>query len=80
MKIRIDIEGQAVTSTLVDSETSKDFVSLLPLTLTLKDYAATEKISDLSEATFHQGRAWRCQAFCGRRRLLRPLGKPRHIP
>jgi hypothetical protein len=47
VKICIDIEGNAVIATLVDSETSRDFVSLLPLTLTLKDYASTEKISDL---------------------------------
>ena len=47
MKIRVTIEGKAITATLVDNETSRDFVSLLPLTLTLKDYAATEKISDL---------------------------------
>lgn len=47
MKIHINVEGTIVTATLVDNETSRDFVSLLPLTLTLKDYAETEKISDL---------------------------------
>lgn len=47
MKIRIDIEGTIATATLIDSETTRDFVSLLPLTLQLKDYASTEKISDL---------------------------------
>ena len=47
MKIRMDVEGTAITATLVDNETSRDFVSLLPLTLTLEDYAETEKISDL---------------------------------
>jgi hypothetical protein len=47
MKIRVDVEGRAVTATLDDNETARDFVSLLPLTLTLKDYAETEKISDL---------------------------------
>lgn len=46
MKIRMDVEGTAITATLVDSATSRDFVSLLPLTLTFKDYAATEKIGD----------------------------------
>lgn len=43
----MDVEGKAITATLDDNETSRDFVSLLPLTLTLEDYAATEKISDL---------------------------------
>lgn len=47
MKIRMDVEGAAVTATLDDNATSRDFVSLLPLTLTLKDYAETEKVSDL---------------------------------
>jgi hypothetical protein len=47
MKIRIDVEGRVITATLIDTPTARDFISLLPLTLTLKDYAATEKISDL---------------------------------
>jgi hypothetical protein len=47
MQVRLNVEGTAITATLDDNETSRDFVSLLPLTLTLKDYAATEKISDL---------------------------------
>jgi hypothetical protein len=38
----MDLEATAITATLVDNETSRDFVSLLPLTLTLTDYAATE--------------------------------------
>ncbi|QRN93560.1 hypothetical protein JRI60_30825 [Archangium violaceum] len=47
MKIRLTIGEAVLTATLRDNETTRDFVSLLPLTLTLKDYAATEKISDL---------------------------------
>ena len=47
IKISMAAEGTAITATLVDNETSRDFVSLLPLTLTLEDYAETEKISDL---------------------------------
>jgi hypothetical protein len=47
MKIRITIEGTTVAATLDDNKTATDFASLLPLTLTLEDYAATEKISDL---------------------------------
>jgi len=47
MKIRITIDGTVLTATLAENATSRDFLSLLPLTLTLKDYAATEKISDL---------------------------------
>lgn len=47
MKIRITLEDTVLTATLVDSQTTQDFISLLPLTLTLEDYAGTEKISDL---------------------------------
>lgn len=47
MKVRIAVEGSVITGTLVDTAASRDFASLLPLTLTLKDYASTEKISDL---------------------------------
>jgi hypothetical protein len=47
MKIRITIGDKVVTATLTDSEAARDFVSLLPLTLTLEDYAKTEKISYL---------------------------------
>ena len=55
MQIRIDVESTSITATLDDNETSRDFVSLLPLTLTLKDYAATEKISDLSKRLSAKG-------------------------
>jgi hypothetical protein len=44
MKIRITIGSKSVNATLADNETSRDFASLLPLTLKLKDYAETEKI------------------------------------
>ena len=47
MKIRITAGGTVMTATLVDNATSRDFVSLLPLTVTLEDYAATEKITYL---------------------------------
>ena len=47
MKIRLKVGDTVLTATLIDSKTTRDFISLLPLTLTLKDYAGTEKISDL---------------------------------
>jgi hypothetical protein len=56
MKIRMKIEGgPAITGTLEDSQTARDFASLLPLRLTLTDYAATEKISDLPRRLVTQG-------------------------
>jgi hypothetical protein len=47
MKIRLKVGDTVLTATLIDSATTRDFIFLLPLTLTLKDYAGTEKISDL---------------------------------
>lgn len=47
LKIRMTIEGQVIDATLSDTPTARDFASMLPLTLTLSDYARTEKISDL---------------------------------
>jgi len=47
VKIRMEVGGTPLAATLDDTETARDFASLLPLTLTLDDYAATEKISDL---------------------------------
>jgi hypothetical protein len=42
--IRLTIDGKAIDATLLDNATARDFLSLLPLTLTLEDYASTEKI------------------------------------
>jgi len=47
MKIKITIGPTVLTATMYDNPTSADFISLLPLTLMLQDYAATEKVSDL---------------------------------
>jgi hypothetical protein len=45
MKIRLMINGKAISATLISNGAAQDFLSLLPLTLTLEDYAATEKIA-----------------------------------
>jgi len=47
MKIRLTINGKAISATLTTNGAAKDFLSLLPMTLTLDDYAATEKIAYL---------------------------------
>jgi hypothetical protein len=49
MKIRMDVNGRRVTATLDDNATSRDFIALLPLTLTLEDYNGTEKINKLEK-------------------------------
>jgi hypothetical protein len=48
MNIRFTIDGkELVTATLMDNATARDFLALLPVTLTLEDHAGTEKISYL---------------------------------
>jgi hypothetical protein len=47
IQARITVDDAVFEATLLDNPTTRDFVSLLPLTLTLNDYAGTEKVSDL---------------------------------
>lgn len=47
MKIRIRANCKSVMATLLDNAAARDFHASLPLTLTLEDYAATEKIAYL---------------------------------
>ncbi|AFK63754.1 hypothetical protein TKWG_19860 [Advenella kashmirensis WT001] len=55
MKIRIHLDDQIVTATLYDNATARDFATLLPLSLTLEDYAGTERVADLPRALDKQG-------------------------
>lgn len=55
VKVRIAIGSKMMTAELDDNPTARDFLSLLPLTVTLRDYSRAEKVSDalprrLSEA------------------------------
>lgn len=47
MKIRIVVGSEAAVGELDDNAAAREFLAMLPLKLTLTDYAATEKISDL---------------------------------
>jgi hypothetical protein len=48
MQIRFIIDGaKALTATLDDTRPAREFSALLPLSIVLEDYAATEKICDL---------------------------------
>ena len=55
MRIRLTINGTSTTATLIDSPTTKGFISLLPMTLKLDDYASTEKIAYLPRKLTTQG-------------------------
>ena len=46
-RLKITVGEQVTTATLFDNVTTRDFISLLPMTIELKDYAGTEKIYNL---------------------------------
>ncbi|WP_084187022.1 cyclophilin-like fold protein [Cupriavidus sp. SK-4] len=55
MKIRLIVDGQTATATLYDNATARDFAALLPLSLTMEDYAAIERVSNLPRKLSTQG-------------------------
>src|SRR5205814_10022292 len=60
MKIRVTLDnGKAITANLIDSETTRDFVSLLPLTLTMNDLFGREKFGHLPRAISEGGKRTR---------------------
>jgi hypothetical protein len=56
MKIRLRIGDRTLTGTLLASEASRDFASLLPLTLTMKDLFGREKYGHLPRPLSGDGR------------------------
>jgi Cyclophilin-like family len=50
MTIRLEIEDRVLILTVIESATAKDFVSLLPLTLTMNDLFGWEKFAHLPRA------------------------------
>ena len=55
MQIRLTVAGQSATATLYDNATARDFAALLPLTLTMEDYAAIERVATLPRKLSTQG-------------------------
>ena len=55
MKINITVSGKTVTATVMDNPTAKDFVSLLPLTMSMKDLFGREKFGHLQKALSEKG-------------------------
>ena len=56
MKIRLKIEDKVLTAPLIDSRTTRDFVSLLPLTLKMNDLFRREKFAHLPRAMSDEGK------------------------
>ncbi|WP_338731329.1 cyclophilin-like fold protein [Mangrovimonas cancribranchiae] len=44
MKLKITFSNVELTATIYDNPTSRDFISMLPITTELEDYASNEKI------------------------------------
>jgi hypothetical protein len=55
MKINLTIGGKVITATLADNTTARDFVSLLPLNVWMKDLFGREKYGDLPKALSGNG-------------------------
>src|SRR5438477_70729 len=55
LRIKITVRGSDLTATLIDSPTSRDFISLLPLTLTMNDLFGREKFGHLPRAITEGG-------------------------
>jgi hypothetical protein len=55
IKIRLKLGKRTLTATLTDSETTRDFVSLLPLNLTMNDLFGREKFAHLPRAISVRG-------------------------
>lgn len=55
MHIRIRDGERTLTARLEDSAAARDFAAMLPVELTLKDYASTEKIADLPRQLSTEG-------------------------
>lgn len=55
LKIKITAGSRVITATLQDNPSSRDFLSRLPLDVTLNDYAAAEKIFYPSPALTTEG-------------------------
>lgn len=55
MKIRIAAGETVLTATMLDNATARDFMALMPVTLTLRDYAGTEKVGDLPRKLSTEG-------------------------
>jgi hypothetical protein len=59
LKISLKVGDKVLTATLIDSETTRDFLSLLPLTLTMNDLFGREKFGHLPRAISEGGKRTR---------------------
>jgi hypothetical protein len=56
LKARLTVNGKTITATLIDNETTRDFISLLPLTLAMNDLFGREKFANLPRPISSNGK------------------------
>lgn len=55
MRIRMTFDGRTVMGTLYDNPSARDFFSMLPLDLTIRDFSTNEKIAYLPRKLTEEG-------------------------
>ena len=55
VKIRIKVADKVILATVADNETARDFVSVLPLQMSMNDLFGREKYGDLPKALSEKG-------------------------
>jgi len=55
MQIQFMFNGTVVKATLENTPATRDLIAMLPLTVTLEDYASTEKIAYLKQPRSREG-------------------------
>jgi hypothetical protein len=55
MKLRLRIRDRVLTATLIENKTARDFISLLPVTLTMNDLFGREKFAHLPRTISEDG-------------------------
>ena len=73
-KVRLSWDNNEVIVVLKDNATTQDFLSKLPMTVTLEDYNNTEKISYLEESLVKDETAAGCDPIPGTVALYAPWG------
>ena len=73
-RITITVGDSVITATMHDNPTARDFVSLLPLTLDMRDFNNIEKIADLPRALSTENAPIGYQPSAGAITLFAPWG------
>ena len=74
MQIRLSVGDKEAVAVLNDNPASRDFLSMLPLTLAFEDYNGTEKISTLPRKLNTQGAPSNCDPDVGSFTYYAPWG------